>query len=172
MFDIRTAADFYGKMIEDYDDFAENSSSSRHAINCATSLYHLAEWVWGDWLKDDHATWAKLGGVRDLKSFKAWVDKQEPWYAVVMDIANGSKHFVSEKRRTKSSGTYVEDGYVEPGYFERCLEVEIEARGQRQWIEAIIVLEKVAMFWEEFFRKHRPQDHLRKPLSGFTHTSD
>jgi putative phosphoesterase len=42
-------------MLEDYDDFVEQSGSPRHAINCMLSAYHMAEWIWGDWLQTDYA---------------------------------------------------------------------------------------------------------------------
>jgi len=48
----------------------------RHAINCMLSAYHMAEWIWGDWLQTDYATWKALG-IRDRESFLAWVDKSQ-----------------------------------------------------------------------------------------------
>jgi hypothetical protein len=43
--------------------------------------------------------------------------------------------------------SYVEDGYVEDGYQKRLLEVEVE---EGRWIEAVIVIEDVVMFWRGF----------------------
>ncbi|MGM4896874.1 hypothetical protein [Tardiphaga sp. 839_C3_N1_4] len=152
MFDIRNSVDYYGKMIEDYDDFAEQSRSTRHAINSATSLYHLHEWIWGDWLKDDEVTREKMGSVRRLGEFKVWLDQSEGWFPVVQGLTNGSKHFIPRGLRTRSTGTYAEPGYVEPGYQQMLLEIETEPG---QWLEAIIVLEKVVMFWQSFFATYR-----------------
>src|SRR5258706_13329869 len=64
MFGINSSVAFYGKMLEDYDHFVEQSGSPRHAINCMLSAYHMAEWIWGDWLQTDYATWKALG-IRD-----------------------------------------------------------------------------------------------------------
>src|SRR6267378_1156275 len=123
------------------------------------SAYHMAEWVWGDWLKTDYATWKALG-IRDRESFLAWVDKSQIWFKITQAVANGSKHFASKLAKTKSSPSYVEDGYVEDGYQKRLLEVEVE---EGRWIEAVIVIEDVVMFWRDFFKQYRPQEKLPQP---------
>ncbi|WP_425994727.1 hypothetical protein [Afipia sp. DC4300-2b1] len=68
-------------------------------------------------------------------------------------------------RRTKSTGTYVDNDYVEPGYQEQYLEVEVDGH----WIEAIIVVEEMVIFWERFLKAHRPQAVLSPPRNPFTH---
>lgn len=168
MFDIEDSIGFYRLMIENYDDFVENSGSSRHAINCAISAYHMAEWIWGDWLKTDYSARTKLDGVRDCHSFKKWIDQQTPHFSVVQDIANGSKHFAAKPTETKSTGTYVDNDYVEPGYQEQYLEVAVDGR----WIEAIIVIEDMIMFWESFLNAYRPQAILPRPRNPFTRLPD
>lgn len=163
MFDIEDSIGFYRLMIENYDDFVENSGSSRHAINCAISAYHMAEWIWGDWLKSDYSTWPKLAGVRDKNSFMSWVHQQTPHFRTVQDVANGSKHFAAKRTATKSTGSYVDNDYVEHGYQEQYSEIELDGR----WVEAIIVVEGMVMFWESFLKAHRPQailPHSRNPL--------
>ncbi len=170
MFYIQDSADFYGKMIQDYDDFAMDTSSARHAINCATAAYHLAEWVWGDWLKSDHEVWRKLR-IRDKDSFMRWLDENAPWFTEIRAITNGGKHFGS-REMTKFTNAYVEEGYVEDGYQERLLEIEVGVDGTKKWIEAIIVIETVMMFWTDFFKEHRPQAQLRRPVHPFTYMPD
>lgn len=151
-------------MLEDYDDFVEQSDSPRHAINCMLSAYHMAEWIWGDWLQDDYATWTTLK-IRDKVSFLAWVDGAQPWFKITQAVANGSKHFASKLANTKSSPTYVEDGYVEDGYQARMLEVQTD---DGKWVEAIVLVEDVVMFWQDFFKAYRPQETLPQPRNTFT----
>lgn len=165
MFDVEDSVGFYRLMIENYDDFVENSGSSRHAINCAISAFHIAEWIWGDWLSTDYEAWKRLEGVRDRDSFMAWLDRQTPLFQVVQGIANGSKHFARAARNTRATGSYVEDGYVEPSYQQQYLEVEQNG----QWIEAIIIIEELVMFWHSFLSTHRPQARLARPRNPFTH---
>lgn len=170
MFYIRDSVGFYGKMIQDYDDFAVDTSSAHHAINCVTSAFHIAEWIWGDWLKDDYVTWQKLK-ISDRHTFLAWLDTAEPWFPVIQDIANGSKHF-GNRHLTKFTNSYVKEGYVEDGYQQRLLEIEVETAGRKPWVEAIIVVKSVVMFWADFLRQYRPQAQLRKPKHPFTSMPD
>ena len=57
MFDIVTSQEFLAKLEADCTDFKAQPDSARHALNCIITAYHLHEWVWGDWLNADYATW-------------------------------------------------------------------------------------------------------------------
>ena len=143
MFDIKTSRDFYEKLLEDLGDLQGHSASARHAINCAITAYHMHEWVWGDWLNKDYATWNKLG-IRDKDTFVKWIDENEPWFRVVQDIANGSKHFNrGVSQQTKASG--VSD-----------LDIEIDVDGKKSWIPADILIETVILFWKNFLLDYSP----------------
>src|ERR1700709_2550058 len=78
------------------------------------SSYHLAEWIWGDWLKTDHVLKARLK-VRTCDDFKRWVETQCPFFQTVQSIANGSKHF----DRNISGNTAKMEGFAEDEGFER-----------------------------------------------------
>jgi hypothetical protein len=80
MFTIGTSRDFLWKLEADFDDFMKEPYSTRLAVNCALTAYHLHEWVWGDWLKTDYATWKTLR-IRDKESFLTWIDKACPWFS-------------------------------------------------------------------------------------------
>jgi hypothetical protein len=101
VFDIRNSRDFLGKLFQDYEDLSNERDSTRLAINAAITAYHLAEWVWGDWLKTDFEARRKLG-IRDEISFKAWLDRNFFYFPVMQRITNGSKHFI--KREAQSTG--------------------------------------------------------------------
>src|SRR3569832_248558 len=68
MFEIRNSADYYAMLVEDLDEFMKQPHSSRCAIHCAITAYHMHEWVWHDWLKDRDDIKAALG-LTDLNSF-------------------------------------------------------------------------------------------------------
>jgi hypothetical protein len=51
MFDINNSRDFYQKLLQDFDDYMEQQDSVRHAMNCAITAHHLADWIWGDFVK-------------------------------------------------------------------------------------------------------------------------
>jgi hypothetical protein len=53
MFGITTPIQFYPKLTQEFDDFCENHGSACHAMNFVITAYHLIEWVWKDFLKED-----------------------------------------------------------------------------------------------------------------------
>ncbi len=99
-----------------------------------------------------------------IEPFLAWVDNSQIWIKITQAVANASKHFASKLAKTKSSPSYVEDGYIEDGYQKRLLEVEV---AEGRWIEAVIVIEDVVMFWRDFFRQSRPQEKLPQLRNPF-----
>ncbi len=111
MFDINNSRDFYQKLLEDFDDYMQHQDSARHAMNCAITAHHMADWVWGDFIKDDHGLKAKLG-VKDIHEFRRWIDTQSIWYSLVQSISNGSKHFI----RGAAEGTHKIEGFGMGGY--------------------------------------------------------
>jgi hypothetical protein len=157
MFNIQNSRDFLEKLYEDYDDLSNNRDSARLAINAALTAYHLAEWVWGDWLKTDYQSWRNLG-IRDEESFKAWLDGACFYFPVMQRIANGSKHFIKKAAQgTLKSGSYGEGAYGVGGYGIASLQIEIEnANGDMFWIEAPLLIEDVVIFWKNFFLENSP----------------
>lgn len=158
MFDIKNSRDFLAKLYEDYDELAKKRDSVRLAINAALTAYHLAEWVWGDWLKTDYATWRALG-IRDEEGFMAWLDAQPTFFADMQRIANGSKHFIRQvSQSTQRSAGYGQGGFGVGGYGVPSLQIEIETKwdGNKRWIEAPILIENMVIFWRDFFLKYSP----------------
>jgi hypothetical protein len=95
MFNITTSRQFFEKLLEEQKDLNEDRTSARHALNCIITAYHLHEWIWGDWLKDDFEAWRALG-IRDKDSFVAWLDGRCYWFSVFQELANGAKHFIRD----------------------------------------------------------------------------
>lgn len=81
-FDINTAEDFFKKLLEDYQDFVDENTSARVAINCAMTAWHLVDWI------------AAEKGIsdRDFTKFKEDLIAQCPSLQAMQDISNGSKH--------------------------------------------------------------------------------
>src|SRR5690242_10874794 len=93
VFGMTAALQFYQKLVEVFDDFFESPSSARHAMNFVITAYHLHEWVWKGFFKNDAVKRQGLGIPKDIDAFKAWLDTQSIWYAQMQTLANGSKHF-------------------------------------------------------------------------------
>jgi hypothetical protein len=169
MFDITNSLGFYKKLLEDVADLQEHPDSARLAVNCAVTAYHLHEWVWGDWLKTDHAAWKKLG-IRDKKGFLDWLDAHAPWFQTVQMLANGSKHFMRQaSQQTRRTGSFDLAAFDNDAFDVTRLEIEIEGADAKKWIKAEIFFEEIARFWRDFFREYGPHG---QPLTGRVHFRD
>lgn len=109
MFDLENARDFYAKLLVEFDDFMDDQSSARHAMNCAITAHHMYDWVWADFLRDDVELRTRLRIGSRLNEFANWCEKKSPWFTVVQQISNGTKHFIRKNT----------EGFVEIGGFGR-----------------------------------------------------
>jgi hypothetical protein len=160
MFDIITARDFLSKLEAEYADFKAQPASARHALNCTITAYHLHEWVWGDWLKGDYATWRRLS-VRDIKSFEEWLDRECPGFALARNLANGAKHFnrtvSSETQRVASFG---EGPYGVGPYGTPYLLIDYGTDKPERWTTGEQLMDEIVTFWRQFFQTYRPEKVL------------
>jgi hypothetical protein len=92
MFDIVTPRDFYAMVVQDFEDFMDEPHSARRAMHCAISAYHLHDWVWAGGLAKNDALREELGIARNKGEFVAWCTRMTWHFAIVQDLANGSKH--------------------------------------------------------------------------------
>jgi hypothetical protein len=171
MFDIKTSRDFYEKLLEDFADLQADSKSARLAINCAITVYHMHEWVWGDWLKSDYATWKELG-IRDKDTFIAWLDRNDVWFKLMQDICNGSKHFDRKaSQQTQAVGAFDREAFDQAAFDKERLEIAVDFDDEKKWIPAEIVIEGAVKFWRDFLEEHGPyKDNL--PTSSRVHFTD
>jgi len=185
MFDVITARDFYVMVIEDFDDFMEEPHSARRALHCAISAYHLHEWIWCDWLKNDTAARERIGIKKSKDDFVAWVLRANVWFHYVQAMANGTKHL----GRTNEFATikvvaapfafdqltagwdqgvcngpihYVSGslpvGPKGQGYL--ILDLGEDAVPETRWMPVAHILEVVLRFWRDFFRYYRPGEDI------------
>lgn len=183
MFDIVTSRDFYAMVVEDFDAFMDEPHSVRCALHCAISAYHLREWVWRDWLDADVTVKAALG-IKTEAEFNGWINRVCPWFPVVRDLTNGTKHC----KRDQGFETYRvtatpfaldqltagldEGAWDEPvRYVSGSLPVGPYGKGyllidygesaaEHRWQPAAYLLEIVVRFWRDFFRKYRAAPDL------------
>jgi hypothetical protein len=163
MFDINNSKDFYAKLVADFDDYMQNLDSARHAVNCAITAYHVHDWVWNDFLKGDSATRAKMGIGKKKASFVNWIIAHSPWFGMVSEIANGSKHFGRKAPfRIPLVNDYVEEGYVEPGYFESYFAIDQVKNAKPRYMPVSSLFDVALRFWRDFFTNYSPYTNLPK----------
>jgi hypothetical protein len=92
MFDITTSRDFLAKLEADFADFEKQPGSSRLALNCAISAYHLHDWVWNHWLNKDANTRRVLGIGTKRADFLSWIDRSCVWFVWIQELATAAKH--------------------------------------------------------------------------------
>lgn len=161
MFDLITSTDFYAALVQDFDDFMAEPHSARRALHCAITAYHLREWVWKDWLKDDEAV-KKVLGISNEKAFIKWINGACVWFSFVRDLANGTKHFIQDQGfETMLIGGYGEGPFGVGSYGQGYLLIDYGEGGEEhRWQPAVCLLEVVVRFWRNFFRAYRPSPDL------------
>ncbi len=153
-FDIRTPADLLKKLHEEYQEFLNNPVSSRHAVNCAVTAWHLIEWVWASH-KQKMMTLSQ--SIKKEADFKQYISLRCPEIETMQAIANGTKHFKVDKR---SGGSNVKAARIHRGGFSQefsrefdisLLEIEL-ADGSTLVFDDTI--KTVVEFWDSFFQTH------------------
>jgi hypothetical protein len=157
MFGITKAEDFYAMLVEDFDEFMKNQQSTRCAMHCAITAYHLYEWVWRDWLKTDHATKITLG-ITNQKSFISWIDRNCLWFPIIQSLANGAKHFNTQQGfQTLHVKGYGQGPFGVGGFGAGYLIIDYgEGAAEHRWQPAGHLLELTVRFWRDFFKMYRP----------------
>jgi hypothetical protein len=151
MFDIITSRDFLDKLEAEYADFKAQPDSTRHALNCIMTAYHLHEWVWGDWLKTDYETWQKIGGIRDKDSFKARLAELWPGMTVVEELTNGTKHFGKRSFETVRFAGYGSGPYSVGPYGRPYLLIDYGGDCVPRYQTAEQLIDAAVIFWRGFF---------------------
>ncbi|WP_375787727.1 hypothetical protein ACE10Z_09730 [Bradyrhizobium sp. Pha-3] len=175
MFGIETPVQLYAKLVQEFDDACEAPGSGRHAMNFAITAYHLTEWVWKDFLKEDEAKRRELGIGKSIESFKGWIAEKSIWTAQMQDLANGSKHF-------QAKGLPIHRHVVGPlntaafntlAFNEVTVTLMVdmgELDGRPHFVPATHLFEVVLRFWRDFLRHHCPYGGIAP--SGRTRLSD
>jgi hypothetical protein len=161
MFGISTPLQFYQKLVQEFDDFCEDPGSARHAMNFVITAFHLTEWVWKDFLKDDEAKRKELGIAKDINAFHRWIADKSIWTAQMQDLANGSKHFQAKGLSVRAHvvGPLNTAAFNTIGYNEiqSTLVVDMgELEGMPHFMPATHLFEVVMRFWRDFLSYHGP----------------
>ncbi|MBR0721787.1 hypothetical protein [Bradyrhizobium manausense] len=159
MFNILNSRDFYNKVIDDYQAFCRDNTSASAAINCALSSYHLAEWIWGDWLKKDERAKQRLR-IETIDDFKKWLDENAYSFSTLQALANGSKHFNRKTIAKSEVAKVMWSANGEAPTEQTYLSVEVEHRGDVVWQDYQVVMDQMVMFWWDFMTEHGPYDDI------------
>jgi hypothetical protein len=70
--------------LEDYNDFKKDTSSSRIALNCAMTAWHLTDWIYHEFGFES--------SFKNIYDFQEVVKRDCESLVVMHDITSGSKH--------------------------------------------------------------------------------
>jgi len=145
-FEITNAREFYEKLLEDYAAFRQDPISSRLAINCAMTAWHLSEWLYWEYRATLITTYpTDTSYLRDLRL------TQCPDLEILRSITNGSKHYTppGPEQRVQNTG-------IHEGVFSKQFSIQHDVThltvtlddGSEDAFE--VVLERVMAFWQTY----------------------
>lgn len=142
-FEIKSSWDFFNKLKLDYEDFRNDILSSRLAINCALTAWHLIDWIFTEY--NTRLPYNNVGAFRKSLNCTSLL--------LMHDIANGCKHFELTRPKTNISDTDLHiGGFARPDFsfdFDiSCLVIKMDS-GEIKYFEK--ELQVVIDFWELYF---------------------
>ena len=160
MFGIVTAEDFHAKSKRDYLRLAASRADADLSMNAILSNYHLHEWTWSLVLKTRRPIDLDGTIIRNMDEWVKWLEANCPYFAVLRDLANGSKHCIPAVYSTDrvegfGQGPYGVGSYGVP-YLLLDLGNDLDA-GSR-WLVGSEIVREASEFWDGFFEKHVRSD--------------
>lgn len=141
-FDIKTSEDFLKKLLEDYSDYLIDRTSSRIALNCAMTAWHLTEWIYNEY---NQSTSVKL------PQFQSSLKQQCPSLQIMHDLANGTKHYLLTKHTPTIKETELHKGVFSKQFSRQfdvsALKMELND-GTKMYFEDEIKI--VVEFWKNY----------------------
>jgi len=115
-FDIKTSKDFFKKLLADYDEFCTDPTSSRVALNCAMTAWHLTEWTYSEF---NHSL---SNQFRTLALYQQDLKQQCNSLQTMHDLANGTKHYFLTRHRPIVKETNLHEGTFD-STFDRTFDI-------------------------------------------------
>lgn len=143
-FEVRTARDYFELLVsQSFEDFKNDNLSSKAAIVCAVFTWHLHEWIWAQ----SGARVKTIPGISKLRDFQNFLFNECPAFLILAEVANGSKHFDSDRKSIKS--TELKHGFYSLiGTTESHLTVKTET--ELHFFDHI--LDKSVQYWDTFIK--------------------
>ncbi len=151
-FEIKNSKGFFKKLQDEYNDFDKEHLNPRFAINCAITSWHLTDWTYQEFFKNDERfqdskeNKKTLSGLSKYQEFiKASCSELE----FMRMITNGSKHCkVNQSHRTIiTKGDYSPYDYSRHDYAVPIFVVTNEINEEINFEKLLL---RTINFWERF----------------------
>lgn len=154
-FEIENSKGFFKKLRDEYDDFDKAHLNPRFAINCAITSWHLTDWTYQEFFKNDERF---QDSKEDKKTISGLSKYQEFLKITCLEleymrmITNGSKHCkVNQKHRTVvSTGDFSPYDFCRRDFVVPRFVIVNEINEE---IDFENLLVKTIIFWESFLDK-------------------
>lgn len=156
-FEIKSSRDMLKKLLEEYSDFDKQHLNPRFAINCAITSWHLTDWTYHEFFKNDERfqdreTLDKKGCRKIIHGnhlYQQYSSKQCPELEYMRLITNGIKHCIlydinRNEKTVIQSGSYSTD-YNRNQYNVPKFIIEINSNKRIDFEEVLI---KTIKYWE------------------------
>lgn len=143
-FDIKSSEDFFNKLIEEFNDLQNDPLSSRHAINCAMTAWHLTDWIYWEFGLDKK--------YPKLPDFQKNIKVECESLRIMQDITNGSKHYHLTRHKPISDKTSTDYGTAFPIVFSTSFSdpyLKVLTKDSQDFV-FIDEIEKVIEFWKNY----------------------
>lgn len=149
-FEIKTPMQFFKMFKEQTEDFNQDNLSSGKAIVAFILGFHLREWIWKKHRKIIKSTF----GIKGKRKFEQYINDKFPYFPVVRDICNGSKHLFKSKKDIKNVvSSYLKDsGAFEPKEFSPKYDTPaLIIKSKTETIIAILLINSLVKYYDQLF---------------------
>lgn len=145
-FNIKGTQGFFQKLVEEIQEFQKDKTSSRVAINCAMTAWHLSDWTYSEFNSQ------LLAQYPILAHFQMDLKKLCPALQVMHDITNGAKHCTLTKHKSSIKESNLHIGSYSPTHYSKnyditALQLKMHD-GKMLYFEDELI--KVAHFWNQY----------------------
>lgn len=152
-FDIKTSGVFFIKLLEDYGEFKSDYTSSRKALNCAMTAWHLSDWVYHEY------NYKEKEEFTHFPSFQKYLKELCPSLQIMHDLTNGTKHYHLARHKPSVEDTELHHGGFSSDFSNDFdvsgLEISMKD-GSRLFFED--EMETVIEFWKKYLRDNHKID--------------
>jgi hypothetical protein len=146
-FEIKNSKDFFAKLLTEYEEFRQDTTVSRTALNCSMTAWHLIEWVYHEF---DYKT---SGQFNKLFQFQEHLKIQCPSLQIMQELTNGTKHCLLTRNNSVVKDTKLHQGPYSREYSREydvsTLEIELND-GTKKYFEDEIEL--AVTFWKSYMQ--------------------
>lgn len=163
-FEIDTSKKLFNKLMEEYNDFDKSHLSPRFAMNSAVDSWHLTDWTYQEFFKNDERFQdtekidkkGKTRFISGILQYQHFLTKKCPELEYMRLITNGTKHCILRDSSRKEK-TIIKKGDFSSDFSRKDFNVsrfiiEIDKNKELDFEKTLL---KTIDFWKEFLESNK-----------------